>query len=82
MNLNPKSISVPFGFPVILENRDAVQRELAAKSIYAPIHWKNLSSNVSDRAKKWGMHELTLPCDQRYGLNEMEQLVSVFLKVI
>ncbi len=68
----------PLFVPVLLENRDKVRKHLTENKIYCPVHWPKpdgAESNIYDM-------ELSLICDQRYGLNDMERIVSVLLEVI
>ena len=57
---------VPLGFPVLLDNRDAIQQELFKHNIFCPVHWPidgvvpmsfHDSFDISKRI-------LTLICDQ------------------
>jgi len=70
----------PFCFPVLVHgSRDWVQSELAKKGIYCPAHWPppgNLTGSDFDSAKVLYDCELSIPCDQRYGLSEMEYIAS------
>lgn len=72
---------IPLCFPVIVNNRDRVRRELRNKNIYCPVHWditnetelkqfeasQNLSKNI-----------LSLPIDWRYEENDMDALIENF----
>jgi hypothetical protein len=70
---------VPLGFPVLLDNRDTIQKELFKHNIFCPIHWpidgvipKNYHSSF-DLNKRI----LTLICDQRYSIEQLEQMVDI-----
>jgi len=68
---------VPLGLPVLVRHRDTVQRRLAAKRIYAPVHWR--LSGVPRRfedAWKLSKQLLTLPIDQRYSKQEMRKIAE------
>ena len=68
----------PLFVPVLLENRDKVRKHLTENKIYCPVHWpkpEGADSNIYDM-------ELSLICDQRYGVNDMERIVSVLSEVI
>ena len=74
--------TVPLGFPVRIRNRDAVREALFEHQIYPPVHW-NIAGVVPPEFAD--SHELsdeimTLPCDQRYGREDMERMADVFLK--
>jgi hypothetical protein len=73
----------PFSLPILVENRDEVQKKLAQKGVYAPVLWPisdvarkvcEVSACVSDRM-------LSLPIDQRYNYDDIEEIASVVLSV-
>lgn len=71
----------PFSLPILVENRDAVQKQLAQKGVYAPVLWPidekarktcEVSTYVSD-------HMLSIPIDQRYNYDDIEDIASIVL---
>ena len=77
----PETVT-PYGFPVLVENRDRVKRFLLRNNIDTEIHWK--MNKVPKKYKE--NHDvskriLTLPCDQRYTEIDMYQ-ISETLKLI
>lgn len=70
----------PFFVPIIVERgkRDALRRHLISKDIYCPVHWPLSEQHIglSDRAKEIYGKELSLVCDQRYGVEDMERFVQ------
>ena len=75
---------VPLGFPVRLSHRDHVRNALFAADIFPPVHW-SLAGVVPDTfidSHQLAREIMTLPCDQRYGLSDMERLVSCFHKAL
>lgn len=71
----------PFSLPILVENRDAVQKQLAQKGVYAPVLWPidekarktcELSAYISD-------HMLSIPIDQRYNYDDIEDIASIVL---
>lgn len=73
---------VPLGFPIKIENRDHLQRELFRQNIFPPIHWV-IEGVVPDEFHKSHLLSqtiMTLPCDQRYGEEEMEHIAKSLLK--
>lgn len=71
----------PFSLPILVENRDTVQRLLAQKGVYAPVLWPiaekarktcEVSAYVSD-------HMLSIPIDQRYNYDDIEDIASIVL---
>lgn len=70
---------VPLFVPVFFENkelRDAVRRKLVEAQIYCPIHWpKPEQVPTGFKANKIYDTELSLICDHRYSIDDMERLV-------
>lgn len=70
---------VPLGFPVFLEHRDEVRNKLFAHDIYPPIHWA-IDGVVPDEfidSHELSSQIMTLPCDGRYDVADMERMVAV-----
>ena len=73
-----EDMDCPLFTPILLSNRDKVRAHLTKNEIYCPIHWpkpEGCESNIYDR-------ELSLICDQRYGIEDMKRIVSVIKEVI
>lgn len=72
--LFPKEkIDCPLFVPIVSSRRDELRKILVENEIYCPIHWPRPSgccSNLYDV-------ELSLICDQRYGEEDMNRIVSV-----
>lgn len=78
----PKNI-IPLYFPIYVEgDRDDLRKYLSINNIYAPVIWpipcyiKNISNNILNIYQKI----LAIPCDQRYGLQDMDSVVEILLK--
>lgn len=67
---------VPLGFPIRIPNRDLVRRALIDEAIYPPVHWPVPPSVPSKFSESRRLAEdiMTLPCDQRYGAEDMRRL--------
>lgn len=68
----------PLGFPVFANNRDYVKQQSIRRRIYPPIHWELPEEVDKDEfAVSWEIsrHILTIPIDQRYGLDEMNYII-------
>jgi hypothetical protein len=72
--------SPPLGYVLRLEPdlRDGVLRALHAERIFAAVHWPRLAVPDADfpREAGWARQLLTLPCDHRYGVAEMERIAD------
>lgn len=74
----------PFSLPILVENRDVVQKQLAQEGVYAPVLWPidekarttcEVSAYVSD-------HMLSIPIDQRYDYDDIEDMGQIIRSVI
>lgn len=73
-----QEMDCPLFVPIILTNRDEVRAHLIKNEIYCPVHWpkpEGCESNIYDI-------ELSLICDQRYGIEDMRRIVSVVLEAL
>lgn len=78
--------TAPIFVPVFFENkekRDTVRKTLIEKQIYCPIHWPKPQQIPAEFAVNALMDtELSLICDQRYDLNDMECIVTQISQII
>lgn len=63
--LSPVKDEAPWGFPIATKRAEQISKAMAAKGVFAPVIWP-------------GNPVLMLPCDHRYGVNDMEQVAAVF----
>lgn len=66
----------PLGFPVLFEKRDSLRKYLINNNIYCPVHW-HLSEDIPKNfsySYSLSKNILTIPCDQRYSIEDMEIL--------
>lgn len=74
----------PLGFPIRYMLRTKLQKALFTKNIYPPIHW-NIEGHVPEIYKeshKLSHQILTIPCDQRYSLEDMDLIAEEVLGII
>ena len=73
--------AVPLFVPIFFETteqRNAVRKKLIEAQIYCPIHWpKPTLIPAYFKANKIYDTELSLICDQRYDLTDMERMVTL-----
>lgn len=65
---------VPLGCPVVTDERDALQKYLAARGILTQVLWQSPPEVArGEFPESWGLSEriLVLPCDQRYSSEHM-----------
>lgn len=73
-----EEMDCPLFVPIILKNRDSIRAKMTQNGIYCPVHWprhNGCKSNLFDT-------ELSLVCDHRYGIEDMERTVTVLRSVI
>ena len=74
--------NAPFSFPIIVNNRDTIQKRLAQAGVYAPVLWPipskararcSVSARMSDQM-------LSIPIDQRYNYDDIEDIARIVLE--
>ncbi len=74
------SFATPLFVPILLsteEQRDTIRKRLIESQIYCPVHWpKPQQIPTTYRANEIYERELSLICDQRYGVEEMQRIVD------
>lgn len=77
--LTLKDREVPLYFPVLVNDRGALQKHLVTNAIYAPVVWPKDDKQPAqcDGAENAYEHLLCIPIDQRYGLDDMKRIVEV-----
>ena len=71
-----KEDHVPLFVPIVLKNRDAVRKAMFKQDIFCPVHWPLNGMNVK-RGELMSQMELSLIIDQRYGRNDMDNIIAV-----
>lgn len=75
----------PLFVPVLVPDgkRDELKKRLAAQSIYCPSHWPVSSlHNLDGLTKRLYDEELSIVCDQRYDIEDMEEISSEILSCL
>ena len=69
----------PFAYPYFHANGMELRRRLAAKKIFVPTYWKNILESCERDSLEytWAADILPLPCDQRYGAEDMKYMAAV-----
>lgn len=75
----PKCGDCPLFVPVLVnpQKRAGIQQYLAEKDVYCPAHWP-IDRSFPHKETYYHGAEISLVCDQRYNLNDMERQVNVF----
>ena len=74
----------PFSIPILIKNRDYIQREMAKKGVYAAQLWplSKDARNISPFAAEMEREMLSIPIDQRYLPQDMFYVYNVIRKSI
>lgn len=75
----PSNTLAPLYFPLYVENREQLQKELAANHIYAPILWgiETDSVRINKTIDYIYSHILVIPIDQRYDESDMAVIAEL-----
>ena len=70
--------------PILLDDRDRVQRAMAAEKIYCPVIWPEpeAAAGVCPVSHAVTKHMLALPVDQRYGEKEMAFFADTLERIL
>lgn len=74
---------IPLYFPIISENRDKLQGFMKKKNIFLPVLWPvpyELYGDYNRPVRNIYENMLALPCDHRYGEDDMMRIVSMLEK--
>lgn len=69
---------VPLGFPIRVRDRDAVRQQLFERAIFPPVHWDLRGVVPADfvESHRLSSEIMTLPCDQRYDVADMDRTID------
>lgn len=84
---NKLSLKAPdgaFAYPLYIENGIEIRKKLAKGKIYIPTLWPNVLGEMPEDSVEfnYSANILPLPCDQRYGLEDMEYIVDILSKYL
>ncbi len=70
-------------FPILVKERDMVQKILAEKKIYCPVIWPvpQDAIGVCEVADYTAKHMLAIPCDQRYDIKDMKYIADTICRL-
>ena len=76
-----RSDDCPLYVPILVSNgrRDELKQYLIDSNIYCPNHWNNKEIDLRSSNDIYDQ-ELSLICDQRYGINDMKYEADVIRK--
>lgn len=84
--INLIQVDIPdgaFAYPFYIENGIKIRRELAKKNLYIPTLWNNILKNTEEKSLeyRYSANILPIPCDQRYGVSDMEYITNLIKEV-
>ena len=74
----------PLCFNIVVSNRNEAQQKLASKGVYCQVLWplKKEAKDTCEFSNWYTEHMLAVPCDQRYGIEDMLIISNELRKVI
>lgn len=69
----------PYCYPFYCENGMQLKKTLARQKIFVPTLWPNVLRHEGTLEKDYAENILPLPCDQRYGREDMQAVVEAIL---
>jgi len=73
---------VPLVFPIRITSRELVRNRLFQHNVYPPVHWPIAGIVPTEFRDSHRLAEeiMTLPCDQRYALEDMTRMASLVVE--
>ena len=83
IELQVNHLNGPMIYPLVI-SKNGIKERLFEKKIYVATYWKEVKNRVGfdDIEMKFSNYLIPLPIDQRYGLNEMRYIVSIFKQIL
>ena len=79
LNLNLESGAVPMVYPFLVSEGEQLKKNLIQNSVFVATYWPNVLEWVDENDFECELNKrmIALPIDQRYGNQEMENIVSL-----
>lgn len=77
-------INNAYSYPLLIENGEEIRKKLIEKMIYIPVLWPNVLRDCDKNSVEYNyaINILPLPCDQRYGFDDINYIVDLLLDLI
>jgi hypothetical protein len=74
----------PFSLPILVDNQIEIQKMLAKQGVYAPVLWPlcKRASQLCNNSSYIAEHMLSIPIDQRYTYDDIEDIAKILLNVL
>lgn len=82
--LDLKPAEGAFAYPLLLENGAEIRKKMVMNKLYIPILWPNILNDLSEDSYEYYLAKniLPLPCDQRYGEEDMYYMYQCILRIL
>lgn len=77
--------NTPLAFPILIDKRDVIRKDLRKSSIYCPVHWDVRNERwIKEYHKSLYIANniLTIPIDNRYNIEDMNRVLGEIIKLI
>ena len=83
-NIHLSYAGAPFSLPIIVNDQALVQKKLAENGVYAAVLWplSDKAGSVCKNSLYFSEHMLSIPIDQRYSWDDIEDVANIILKVV
>jgi hypothetical protein len=71
-------------YPILVDNRDIIQRALAERNIYCPVIWPlpKGAKDICEVSENISKSMIALPCDHRYRKSDMKHICNVLREIL
>lgn len=83
-NIHLSFEGAPFSLPIIVSDQSLIQKKLAENGVYAAVLWplSDEAGRVCENSLYFSEHMLSIPIDQRYSWDDIEDMANIILKVV
>lgn len=83
-NIHLSYNGAPFSLPIIVKDQALIQKRLAENGVYAAVLWplSDEAGRVCENSLCFSEHMLSIPIDQRYDWDDIEDMANIILKVV
>ena len=82
--LDPRPTEGAYAYPLMLEEAPSLRAELIRRKIFVPTLWPNVLKEQAEDSWEYALANniLPLPCDQRYGPNDMRTVIQAVTEIL
>lgn len=82
--LKLQKVTGAFMYPLYIKRGEYIRKQLLLKKIYIPTLWPEVIRNCQKDSLEYDMAQniLPLPCDQRYGREEMDYIIKSIIEIL